>query len=298
MIHCVQAGFVGPWGEWHSSLLFEDLSEDAQVEIRNDIVTLLLDNIDSSLPIAVRRPSFIVDYADAGLNTSRLCVYNDGLFGSDSDLGTYNTERSEAISEWNSVIGASTNGGEMPYVTEWTEPNSVNSEMSQMKISYLNAYYNTEVLDSWNEDTLEGENALTYIGNHLGYRFYISEITSIDYISSCFLFNRIPIELTLSNSGYSEIEDSYVAEIIIRSGGTILETISIDSLSTISADSPLTVNTTLSVNREIAENGIDIGLKIYDTENENNLLYHVALANDKATYEDGINWFPLLLSSL
>ena len=203
-----QGLFVGSWGEMHSSKF---LSEARMKELSDTF----LDATKGSCPIAVRKPvqlrilSCKKTLQDAP-NTN-LALFNDAIFGSETDLGTYGTIRKSALSENNerektpwaredelfwqqSFMQQSFCGGEvlggMNTVSEsfgntdhpqrtldWKQ---VVEDIAKMHVSYLNSIYSKEVLDDWKTQRImwNGEeiSEYDYIGRHLGYRFVVTQI--------------------------------------------------------------------------------------------------------------------------
>lgn len=203
-----QGLFVGSWGEMHSSKF---LSEARMKELSDTF----LEATKGSCPIAVRKPvqlrilSCKKTLQDAP-NTN-LALFNDAIFGSETDLGTYGTIRKSALSENNerektpwaredelfwqqSFMQQSFCGGEvlggMNTVSEsfgntdhpqrtldWKQ---VVEDIAKMHVSYLNSIYSKEVLDDWKTQRImwNGEeiSEYDYIGRHLGYRFVVTQI--------------------------------------------------------------------------------------------------------------------------
>lgn len=58
-IFCVQAGWFGPWGEWHSSAYTDDELDDDGAKNRVWLVKELLGVLDEEIPLCLRRPDFI-----------------------------------------------------------------------------------------------------------------------------------------------------------------------------------------------------------------------------------------------
>lgn len=203
-----QGLFVGSWGEMHSSKF---LSEARMKELSDTF----LEATKGSCPIAVRKPvqlrilSCKKTLQDAP-NTN-LALFNDAIFGSETDLGTYGTIRKSALSENNerektpwaredelfwqqSFMQQSFCGGEvlggMNTVSEsfgntdhpqrtldWKQ---VVEDIAKIHVSYLNSIYSKEVLDDWKTQRImwNGEeiSEYDYIGRHLGYRFVVTQI--------------------------------------------------------------------------------------------------------------------------
>lgn len=84
-----QGLFVGSWGEMHGSKF---LSTAPMTEL----VQTLYEAIGGICPIAVRKPEqlrSIVEQLELEKKTAvSLTLFNDGIFGSETDLGTYGTE--------------------------------------------------------------------------------------------------------------------------------------------------------------------------------------------------------------
>src|SRR5206468_11865835 len=95
----VQAGVLGPWGEWHGS----NWGDPPSLEARRKLLFALLEAVPAPIPVQVRRPMFIRDIfagdpggqevsektAYNGSRLSRTGWHNDALLSLPSDLGTY-----------------------------------------------------------------------------------------------------------------------------------------------------------------------------------------------------------------
>ena len=137
-----------------------------------------------------------------------LTLFNDGIFGSETDLGTYGTEpridnssnnrawaRQDELDWQETQMQRSFTGGEavgMPDVINEVSPrstaNSLDSslmirELDQMHVSYLNSTYRQEQLNAWKNQSMtwNGEtiSVYDYIGRHLIYRFTVINIKQI-----------------------------------------------------------------------------------------------------------------------
>ena len=72
----VQAGFLGPWGEWHATDYVEYDTKEKPFQI--EFLEHLLENLDARIPVGVRKPQFIRQALKYDLKTDRLGIYNDG----------------------------------------------------------------------------------------------------------------------------------------------------------------------------------------------------------------------------
>ena len=93
VIAWMQAGFIGAWGEWHTSTNGLDNLEDKQ-----EILFALLDALPETRMIQVRYPSDIIDMFPEVLSgeqaftqtqQARVGFHNDCFVSSDTDVGTY-----------------------------------------------------------------------------------------------------------------------------------------------------------------------------------------------------------------
>lgn len=208
IITAIECGMVGPWGEMHSSKI-------AKQETYNKLIKALLDNTAATTPILVRRPQFLYSYYGYKLDNldelklasnNRLGVYNDGYLGSSTDLGTYSNREKEV--SWLSNVNQ-----HLPYGGEVTIPSSeynllenCNSEMDLLGLSYLNEYWNDQVVKRWKETKYNLDNELykdssqfTYIKNHLGYRLVLNKL---NYKITKTKFN---ISLDIKNVGFGNL---------------------------------------------------------------------------------------------
>lgn len=208
-ITALECGFIGPWGEMHSS-------DIANQDTYNRLISTYLNNT-TSTPILLRRPKFIYEYYGYTLDNldtynepnNRLGVYNDGYLGSSTDLGTYDDRQKET--NWLSKINKSSSlnyyGGEVTIPTsEYNILNNAQDEMFKLGLSYLNSSWNDEVINRWKNTKYTGSDKLykklseyDYINNHLGYRLVCNELQYS--ISS----NVIDLKLSISNVGFGNL---------------------------------------------------------------------------------------------
>ena len=172
IIFVFQAGFIGKHGEWYATDHWGESNEwttDAEyIENRRSLVENMLAAVDHSRTVQLRTPFYrTIMYGDEhachdGSELSRIGHFNDCFLASDNDVGTY---RNDADKEWLIDDSPCTGvGGETCRVFEpRSQCESALSEMETVHWTYLNAGYNTDVLDSWSdvvEDILISKEAL------------------------------------------------------------------------------------------------------------------------------------------
>ena len=153
VIAVMQAGFIGAWGEWHSSTNGLENNTD-----RKAILDALLAALPASRSVQVRTPMFKaniygttpVSSTEAFANTARARIghHNDCFLASDSDMGTY----ASPVATWESYTGKDTTfvpmGGETCAVSSRTTCSTALTEMAANHWSFLNQAYLGSVISA------------------------------------------------------------------------------------------------------------------------------------------------------
>lgn len=290
---CVQAGFLGPWGEWHSCRFYQDGDEGAGGKVRSRVLKSLYQNLHPDISIALRRPRFIREAAENGMALARLGYHNDGLLASDTDLGTYDDEKFTRKAElsWAAKHLKAVTGGEMPAESDYTKPESAVKEFEQLKLTFLNLEYNKKVLESWKRANYKGENAYTYIEKRLGYRYYLK---TANYPKSWYqnpLSKTVNLSLTIGNEGFAPVERGYELQLVIadETGKIEIYPASI-SLSRILGGGEKQVK--IALPKGTKKETRRLGLRLIDKQaQEPSAVNCIQLANTGFSYENGINYF-------
>jgi hypothetical protein len=184
VIAVLQAGFVGHWGEWHSSK--NDLTSP---ENQKAILDALLSALPTERMLQVRYPRdkeahfggpLTEANAYSGQPAARIGHHNDCFLASKDDKGTYRSipvsnPTEETIAYWKDFIsqeGAYTPvGGETCQINPpRTSCPTALQELERLHWSFLNNGYNQDVLDSW-----VTEGCMDTIRRRLGYRLSLTE---------------------------------------------------------------------------------------------------------------------------
>lgn len=223
-IFVYQGLLIGNWGEMHGSrfLDFDKIRKLAEVIEKGRPKGLFM---------AVRKPSQWRSIRNIRTDGSLpeadgLGLFNDGMFGSQNDLGTYGTGNRE-LSGWskgwsrnieldfqNKLCAEVPNGGEAIFSEDFlhiaNEARYV-EELSIMHATYLNREHDPKMLEFWRKATYKGKGVwkgitmYDYIGAHLGYRFIVRK-AELEKINSTEYRIRIQIE----NTGFADIYRSCV----------------------------------------------------------------------------------------
>lgn len=193
-----QGMLVGNWGEMHTSRF---LHEDKLVQMAE----VLRSGIGDRMYLAVRRPVCwrILHRSMDGEKLGyfdHMGLFDDGMFGSVSHLGTFGTLSREEAS-WNALWSREDelaferelgqyvpNGGEAVYGEGFVEgmtPEGVIRELGQMQVTYLNRVYDAKILGVWKEWGCPGHSVwadkslFDFVGAHLGYRLLVRKVSVI-----------------------------------------------------------------------------------------------------------------------
>ena len=218
VIATMQAGFIGTWGEWHSSSNGLDTTES-----RRAVLEAILDALPVRRSVAVRTPRYKQDIfersvalraieAFTGTDLSRTGHHNDCFLASDSDFGTYLDPVEEKA-----YLGHETRyvpmGGETcnPFPPRSLCPTAL-EELAQLHWSYLNRTYHPGVLDSWTDGDCMEE-----VRRRLGYRLRMVSATLPDGVRPG---DAMAVHLELANDGFAAPYNPRGLELVLRHGGS------------------------------------------------------------------------------
>jgi hypothetical protein len=214
VIAIMQAGFIGAWGEWHSSTNGLDNPAD-----RKEILDALLAALPASRTVGVRRPMFkdaaypggpmSADEAYDGSARARVAHHNDCFLASNSDYGTY----ASPIEFWTGYVGNDGRytpaGGETCAVyAPKTDCSAAVANMENGHWSYLNRDYNRLVLDLWDSQGCGPE-----VERRLGYRFVLDRAAHTEAVAPG---GELDVEIDLRNTGFTAPYNKRPVEIVLR----------------------------------------------------------------------------------
>ena len=202
---------VGNWGEMHGSKFLSQKN----MRTLNDA----LEKSAAGVIRAVRRPVQWRMLHDAMPDKgSTVALFNDAIFGSETDLGTYADKSNTGGEKWDEpwdiaremefeeVLGEYLpQCGEAVYgeAYEKYDLGSTVLRLKKMHLTALNSTYDERILNIWKKwrregkDIWRGISGYDYIGRHLGYRFFVKSAAvrfTADYAS---------VTLSVENVGFS-----------------------------------------------------------------------------------------------
>ncbi len=208
-----QGGFIGAWGEWHTSSNGLDTPAN-KLKVRDSLLAALPDN----RQLQVRYPGDLHTWfadepsldgdsateANAAEDAaSRIGFHNDCFLSSEHDVGTYEPpEQSATLRAFmreHTAVTAS--GGETCNQPEpvgaRTTCADILREGADYHMAYLNRDYYQGFFDQW-----ESEGCLPDVSRRLGYRFALE---SLDHTASAGAGEDVSVNVALENQGWSRL---------------------------------------------------------------------------------------------
>lgn len=237
VISVMEAGFVGYWGEWHSStngLTYQWNSPDSlknyAINARNQIIDSLLSALPPPRPILIRYPKAssellgdwsLLDASTAWRNNKRgrLGHHNDCFLASLEDWGTY------TCTDWRDTACFESSPLELSWLRHNSRWMAVQGETCNLHPVYtacdsalhylrhhrwdaLHIGYHEDVINRWRQ-----EGCFSQIGPSLGYRLEIqnSKITAVALAGQ-----SVNLSLILHNSGFGKFYNPRPLSLILR----------------------------------------------------------------------------------
>lgn len=216
IIATMNCGFIGAWGEMHSSTHGLDKPDSMKI-----IVDALLDVLPPERTVQIRYPSakaamfggrtepITFEEAFSGKPYARVGHHNDCFLASPTDVGTYRTDI-EAEKDFLNVetlytpMGGETcnprNGWPVSY-------DKTIGEMERMHWSYLNSRYSHAIMDHWVKGGYYDE-----VSKRLGYRL---ELQYGRYQTEAAPGAGLTVSFRLENTGFASLYNPRMVELVI-----------------------------------------------------------------------------------
>ncbi len=209
----VQAGFLGPWGEWHGS----NWGNPPSLEARRAVLFGLLDAVPEPISVQVRRPMFIRDIfvdepggavlteqtAYSGSRLSRTGWHDDALLSLPTDMGTYaqpGWDRERELRWCDNHSRFTPFGGETVPSSVRTPIAQVVRELELLHATYLNSAYHRGTLDGWRAAEYGDGSGFEEIERRLGYRLVADRLR---YTPEVEPGGKLLVELEVRNVGFA-----------------------------------------------------------------------------------------------
>ncbi|MBI2393373.1 MAG: DUF4832 domain-containing protein [Deltaproteobacteria bacterium] len=211
-----QGGFIGAWGEWHSSTNGLDNPTS-----RRKIAEAMLTALPKERMIQLRTPHFKAElWKDptpealwfTGEEQGRVGHHNDCFLASASDEGTY----VDPIATWKDWlekdVRALPMGGESCRKNALTTCDNAQKELARFRWSFYNPYWHPDVFAQWG-----AEGCRDAIGKRLGYRLVLDEASWARALPPG---GVLPIRLKIRNVGWAPMFNPRPLRIVLDDGKT------------------------------------------------------------------------------
>lgn len=287
VILCLQAGFIGVWGEWaYTDHFVSGPSTPEEFSLRKDVVMALLDAMPKYRQVAVRTARykmnmFLESFADSVTietaynesDISRICAHND-CFGADgSDMGTFAKKGERDF--WKRESKYLIMGGETCQVSNYCKCERSLKDMTDYHWTYLNSGYNSNVLGRWKTDGCYDE-----VERRLGYRLSLTEVSHTATPKAGEDFN---VTIKIINTGFAAPVNPRAVELVLIDGNGNETTYSLEDVDprywfageTVIIDKVITIPADISGSCRLYLNLPDPEQTLHD-----NPLFSIRLAND------------------
>lgn len=215
IIAFIQAGFIGAWGEWHSSTNGLGTTEN-----QRKVISKLLSVTPEEIMIQVRTPLFkqqiynttspiTEEIAYTSEDKARVGHHNDCFLSGGNEYGTYNNIVQEKAYISNEALYVPT-GGETCPPTGGYSPNcrEGQKEMKHLKWTYLNLDWYPETINAWKISGCFDE-----FQRNLGYRLALhsSEIPGQATVNT-----DLKININIVNRGFAPLYNRKVSYLILK----------------------------------------------------------------------------------
>lgn len=200
VIAVMQGGFIGAWGEWHTSS--NNLTSHVNKAAVRDA---LLAALPSQRTLQVRYPADVMRWHPNPATITRIGLHNDCFLASPDDVGTYFSDdpaESAALRLYAQQAGAVTGavGGETCYPPEVAQARmrcqDILAEGAAYRMSYLNRDYYDGFFTQW-----QAEGCMADVSKKLGYRL---ELQTVAHSSAAPVGGTLHWSLALANQGWAQ----------------------------------------------------------------------------------------------
>jgi hypothetical protein len=204
-IFLVQAGFIGAWGEWHSSkhsnsygyMTNAGVTEQEADANRVIVRDALLAAVPSGIPLVFRYPGDLIKWYPNATQQSRAGLHNDCWLAGPTDTGTYDSQAQRTYVQSlsaSTAFGGETCDADTPLRTSCDD---VRTEGAQYHLAYLNREYFEGFFTAWTSGGCIDE-----VGARMGYRLQLDGARHPQKIARG---ATVHLEVDLRNTGWAKL---------------------------------------------------------------------------------------------
>jgi hypothetical protein len=282
IIAFVQAGFIGAWGEWHSSS-----NGLATVDNERKVLYKLLSVLPTEIMVQVRTPGqkqqifnttlpVSKEIAYSSEKRSRVGHHNDCFMASVNDYGTYNNVQADKLYISNEGLFVPTGGETCPPVPANNAPgcSEATSTMKLLRWTYLNLDWYKPTIAAW-----KASGCFEELQRNLGYRLALETANFPDQVA---INQEFKINIKIANTGYAPLYNYKITSLVFenKASGEIHEIKLPVDLRECKPSGEFIIDKMVKLT-DIPAGGYDLYLKISDnSENlKNRSEYSIRLAN-------------------
>ncbi|WP_176560301.1 DUF4832 domain-containing protein [Brevibacillus dissolubilis] len=279
-----QAGFVGYWGEWHTST--NNLVDNTTKNVNDNskqIIDALLDATPKDRSIVLRRPLFkmtLQTEAETNPTTAlvseddlpRIGHMNDAFIADATDMGTYDRNNLEQREKERAYLSEDTktvimSGEPGTFHKDYTTGDQALAEMAKMHWSSMNkeqpGAITTGVYDNWKQTGADVE-----MTKRLGYRFLLDKVSATTTVKPG---GPLTLNVDVINNGFAHAHNPHLLEAILRHKETKAEYIVRlpEDITTWQAGTTKSISFTAGLPSDIPSGSYDLLLHLPDKKLEN-----------------------------
>lgn len=291
VIAFVQAGFIGPWGEWHHSS--NGLDTPANMK---KVLEKLLSVLPTSIMVQVRTPHYKQEIFDTTAPVdgsiaysdnyrARVGHHNDCFMAGPTDYGTYINVEADKTFISNEGLFVPTGGETCPPQGDAPGCTIAQETMRMLRWTYLNLDWYKPTVDAWKTSGCFDE-----FQRNLGYRLVLVGARLPETLVAG---EDLALQIDITNKGYAPVYNEKITSLVLKK---------VDSDEVHQFDLPVDVrvckpNGTLSIDTTVRLEGVSEGnyklyLKVSDRAEglRSRPEYSLRFANkDTWVAEEGIN---------
>ncbi len=218
VIAFVQAGFIGAWGEWHSSS-----NGLATLENEKEVINKLLSVLPAGIMVQVRTPHAKQDIVGTTLPVdgtlaytsdirARIGHHNDCFLAGGTDYGTYSNITADKDYISKEALYVPTGGETCPPEGAFPDCTTAKTEMALLKWTYLNLDWYQPVLDVW-----RNSGCFDDFQRNMGYRLVLQTAKFPKTVNTG---NDLTIEIKLTNKGYAPVYNAKKSSLVLVNTAT------------------------------------------------------------------------------
>jgi len=225
IIAFVQAGFIGPWGEWHSSTNGLETPENM-----TKVLNKMLSVIPKEIMVQVRTPRYKqtifgtnapVDQSTgfSGVGRARVGHYNDCLMASADDYGTYTNVQADKQYISSEGLYVPTGGETCPPIPAGNTPGcpEATATLRQLRWTYLNLDWYGPTINAW-----KAGGCFEELQRNLGYRLALVRARLPDKVTAG---QALDVHIKIANKGYAPVYNYKAMHLVLKdkASGTFRE---------------------------------------------------------------------------